>query len=988
MTEEQRLSKSFEALSEEIVKYLFRNADADVHRTREKKDGGYDIVVECRSGGKAQKVYFECKLRNKNLNLRDIAANVIIAFNHGAVAFVAFTNHNFTQQTGSELSSFCQRSVLSIKIITGDSIKMLAQESGITVSNDMLRLLGIPKTCRKDDFHILNINIEADIVQQLFCRNDFFPENEDRFFIENFPGTLERLTHYLRTGASTIVYGYWGVGKSMLIHSALKASQKRVIHINAQLHETKDPLILELLSKIWGIPELELFSQFTQNEVESISESIGGECNDSETIRIVTALFNESYAVKRASAAQNFLIGKYIARLLKIHENDIGFVVYIENLQFAVKENYDFLKGLVKQLHEMQIGCILQFQEPEYRISNGIDFMKDLNLFTRYQELRIEPLNHKQAVDFVKSAYPELSCHIAELIVDQAGTRIQSLSSLLAYLMQDQGGRLYDSRSLLKKLQGLTANDVSGLMEMLLSGYRRRYTDIFDVCYLLDCRVSLRICALLNISSAAIDALIAAGIFRCDQGVLVAMNGFVQKWIRGSEGPLVSARIYVCAEKLMSLLEQETDPYTIEKIGLCCVLGRYEQGLELLDSNLQTWARDKQYTALNRGLTVALHAVRKLGDAEREAGYLIQALDIMTIQKRLTEAPALERLHELKLCVERGLPQYMSIALAFFRLKRAFKMGRFSDDDPDVSLGAEYYRKCAAGQITDNEGDWLGRICSCYALTIKSTCGNQAALAAFEAARKVLPDSFDLRREYLSHLACMELFDRPLSAFDHYQQILALFEQEAPDSAALPFHEYGDLAMSQLIAGNLQEARRLVEEALRINQSNGLLDEEGRNLNTRGCIELCEGRSKAAEASFQEATAIMRHAGCLNYVWRSELNYIELQVLSRKRTPELQRRFEELYFDFRSLLTDKINALITSYAAEFHKTREYHALLVFGLCWAFFEGEAVGAYRIIDDFGLQKYEKSYRRQLRELLDHKLELIASPYLRNGYIYFVG
>lgn len=988
MTEEQRLSSKFETLSEEIVKYLFRNADAEVHRTRERNDGGYDVIVECHSGDKTNKAYFECKLRNKNLNLRDIAANVIIAFNHGAIAFVALTNHNFTQQTGSELFSFCQQSVLNIKIITGDSLKSLIRKSGIAVSDELQNLLGYQKTNRKDEFHILQIDLDADIVQQLFCRHDFPLEAEDKFFVENFSGTLERLVHYLNTGNLTIVHGYWGVGKSKMIGSALKSSCKRVVHINAQLHETKDPLILEILSKIWGIPELELFSKFTKNEVKSISESIGGDCNDSETIRILTALFNENYADKRASATQNFLLGQYIARILKIHESDIGFVMYIENLQFAVKENYDFLRGLIKQLHEMCIGCILQFQEPEYEISNGIDFTEDLNLLARCQKVRLNPLTRKQAVGFVKSACPELSRHIAELIVDQAGTRIQSLSSLLAYLTQNQGGNLCDDRTLIKKLQALTANDVSGLMGMLLTGYRRKYADIFEISYLLDCRVPLRICTLLDISPSTIDALIAAGIFRCDQGVLVAMNGFVQKWIQELEGPLGSARIYSCAEKLLPLLEKEKNSYTIEKISLCCALGQYKRGLDLLDANLLTWAHDKQYTALNRGLTIALHAVRELGDTEREADYLIQALDLMTIQKKLSGILAQERLDRLEQHVRRGLPQYMSMALAFFRLKRAFKLGRFANDDPEVSPGAIYYQKCTAGQITENKGDWLGRICSCYALTIKSTHGNRAALAAFEAAVRVLPNSFDLRREYLSHLACMELFDKPLAAFGHYQQILALFEHEAPDSVALPFHEYGDLAMSQLIAGNLPEARSLAEDAIRISQSNGLLDEEGRNLNIRGCIELCEGDYKSAESSFQEATAIMRHAGCLNYVWRSELNYIEIQVLNCKRTPDIQRRFEELYRDFRSLLTDKVAALVTDGAADFKKSREYHALLVLGLCWIFFDDEDVEAPRVIKDFNLQKYEKSYSRHLREFLNQKPDFMDSPYLKNGYIYSVG
>lgn len=988
MTEEQRLSGQFEELSEKIVKYLFRNTDAEVRRTRERKDGGYDIVVECRIDDQPQKAYFECKLRNKNLNLRDIAANVIIAFNHGAVAFVALTNHNFTQQTGSELLSFCQQSVLNIKIITGDNLELLVQESDSTASEELRCLLDLQKACRKDDYQILQIDLNADILQQLFYKNSSTLEVEETFFTKNFTSEIKKLIHYLSAGYLTVVYGYWGVGKSKLIHSALISSQKRVIQINAQLHETRDPLVLELLSKIWGISELELFSKFSKNEIKSISESVGGDYNDSETIRILTALFNENYATKRASATQNFLIGQYIAKLLIIHKSDIGFVVYIENLQFATKENYDFLKGLVKQLHEAHIGCVLQFQEPEYEISNGIDFMEDLKPLARYREISLNPLNHEQAIDYVKSAYPELSYHIAELIVDQAGTRVQSLSSLLAYLTQEQGNRLCADRTLIKKLQVLTVNDASGLMDMILTGYRRKYSDIFEVSYLLDCRVPLRICTLLDISASTIDALIAAGIFRCDQGVLVALNGFVQKWIRELNSPLGSARIYACAEKLLSLLEQEKAPYTIENISLCCALGQYERGLDLLEANLQTWTRDKQYTALNRGLTIALRAARELGDAEREAGYLIQALELMTIQKKLTEDLAWEWLERLDWCVKRGCPQYMSMALAFFRLKRAFKMGRFMEDDPEVSPGAEYYRKCVAGQITNNEGDWLGRICSCYALTIKSTCGNQNALAAFESAQRALPGSFDLRREYLSHLACLELFDKPLSAFTHYQEILTLFEHEAPDSAALPFHEYGDLAMSQLIAGDLPKARRLAEDAIKISQSNGLLDEEGRNLNICGCIELCEGSYASAENLFQEATAVMRHAGCLNYVWRSELNYIEMRVLSGKRTPDLRRRFEELYDDFRSLLAGKIDALTADDIADFQKAREYHALLVLGLCWTFFDSEGSGALRIIEDFSLRKYEKSYRWHLREFLNKKPNFMDSPYLKNGYIYFVG
>ena len=128
-------SDTFENLSEAIVKYLLRDVDAEIIQTKSKKDGGYDIVVKCQDGNTRKCALFECKLRNANLNLRDIAANVIIAFNHGAVSFIAIANYNFTKQTGEELIAFCQNTVLNIKIIIGEELKQLLQKSCIDVTD-------------------------------------------------------------------------------------------------------------------------------------------------------------------------------------------------------------------------------------------------------------------------------------------------------------------------------------------------------------------------------------------------------------------------------------------------------------------------------------------------------------------------------------------------------------------------------------------------------------------------------------------------------------------------------------------------------------------------------------------------------------------------------------------------------------------------------------------------------------------------------------
>lgn len=990
MTNEQRFSNEFECLSEKVVEYLFRNVSAKIKKTPSHKDGGYDIVVECQTDIGIQKAYFECKLRNKNMNLRDIAANVIIAFNHGAVSLVAVTNHNFTQQAGDELKAFYERTILNIKIITGEKLRELVQRSGNTVSFELRSLLSEKKSRKIGDYEFLQINFDTDIATQLFVEKAPSFNTEESFFYDMFRCEVEKLIGWFRAGYMTVVTGYWGVGKAKLIQTALSHSGKRTIKIDALLHTTKDPLILEILSKIWGIPELELFSSFTKNEVKSITRGIAGKQNDAETVRILTALFNEHYADKRATTTQNDLFGLYISNLLALHKNNIEFIVYIDNLQYASEEIYTFLAGLVKQLHAKKIGCVLRYVEPEYQGDMSRDFPSEFRRLAQYREFRLQPLERAQAVVYLQSVYPKLSYRIAGLIVDQAGTRVQSLSNLITYIVQESGIPLDDIRRVAQKIQGLTANDIPSLFDMLLRHYQSKYPDIFYISSLLDCRVSIEVYTLFGIPSTTLDALVTVGIFQCDQGILTAQNGFVRKWIQRIGNPVGAISCRACAERLLPMLEQADKPYIIEKISLYHALQKDEQALALLETNLRTLTRDKQYTELGRGLTLAIDMAKALNNVEQEAVYLIQALELMMIQKELLTDLAKERLDGLERCLaqKRSLPRYMRNALVFFKIKRSFKGGNFAHEDNAVRIGADYYQACVERRDTDNTGDWLGRICSCYALIVKSTQGNEAALVVFETACKTLPQSFDLRREYLSHIACMELFNEPLSAFRHYQEILELFEREAPNSAELPFHEYGDLAMSQLIAGDLDKASELADGAIRISQSNGLLDEEGRNINIRGCIELCSNEISTAKSSFHEATAIMRYAGCRNYAWRSELNYIQLCVKNGEKTLELRQSLERLFEDFKDLLKGKITELAQTSPQEFQSTREYHALLVFGLCWTKLGSAEEFNSKVLDEFSLEAHSEIYCLHLKKYLSGEPHFMRSPYLRNGYIYLVG
>lgn len=115
--------------------------------------------------------------------------------------------------------------------------------------------------------------------------------------------------------------------------------------------------------------------------------------------------------------------------------------------------------------------------------------------------------------------------------------------------------------------------------------------------------------------------------------------------------------------------------------------------------------------------------------------------------------------------------------------------------------------------------------------------------------------------------------------------------------------------MCQLVAHDFPMAYLLTKDALKIGYANGVLDEEGRCLNIRGCIEWCQGNLSAAEASFHEAITIMQYSEYNHYLWRSQLNILQLSLITGNYSAERYSILEMVYTNFFDLLAVKINAL-------------------------------------------------------------------------------
>lgn len=105
-----------------------------------------------------------------------------------------------------------------------------------------------------------------------------------------------------------------------------------------------------------------------------------------------------------------------------------------------------------------------------------------------------------------------------------------------------------------------------------------------------------------------------------------------------------------------------------------------------------------------------------------------------------------------------------------------------------------------------------------------------------------------------------------------------------------------------MIAHNFEKACQFVKDALEIGSANGILDEEGRCLNIRGCIEWCQGKLQMAEASFHEAITIMQYSEYNHYLWRSQLNILQLSLITGNYSDERYSILEMVYTNFLTFL--------------------------------------------------------------------------------------
>jgi len=988
----QKEYAKFEELSEYIVNHIFKNTKAVIKRTRPTKDGGYDIVAECNNGQISQRVYFECKLRNRNLNLRDIAANVIIAFNEGAVALVAFINHNYTVQVDEQLSRFLKKTVLKIKIIMGDDINLLIHKYDIPLSDKLSKLITPTRSHRGID-NLLQIDFSKEnLHEQILCQmQPYIKEPYSGFISKQQKAKISGAQTVLQKGGLLVVSGFLGIGKRTFVESAISGLGYFNVSVDASLHTTQERVLLDILFNIWGISASNIIEDFTNAHIDTIIDRLNNRITNKKTLNILRRIFGDKRIQGINDEDYNKLICDYIVDLAQLHKENVKYLFIFENLSFANDENKILLSYLIKQLSRSRISCVVIHDTEEYSVQQSFDFHKEFGCLLNFLILELNAYTNDEAIDYILTQYPEIPMFIVKEIIEQVGTRKANISMFLEYI-QTIGVSMSDNIHIAHELQTIQSNALPTITSRVLERYKQQDASVllFDMLFLMHGKISEKLCCKLEVDNCLLEQFTRMNILVYHQGYYACSNRIVQAII-DEFGIENSPRLRCLSLKILEIWDTQPDIDTPDaKAYLLHYAGKYKDALVVLLPYISYLETERQFDALIVSCDLAIDLYHNINDPIEWMKWTIYQLKIFDIKKNIFLPKVNMRMKELSYDLTKylylNIPDYYSQAYDYFAFTIDFKNGFY---DTHVGNGLKmrhYFDDVVSGVKTENYDDWLGSICNRYILCVKESEGYDAALAAYINIINVLPDSARIWRGYHSHLACMRLYTAPNEAYHYYEELIT-YSHKSKILYSLPFHEYVDRAMSKLFAKDLVSAEAFARYAIDICEANAILDEWGRSLNILGCVLVCQNKLVEAKNIFKESMEMLKISGYKLFRWRSQLNYIHTALENGYDPKLLSIELEDAYRCFTSLLKEKVTKLLQENTREVVQSRDYHALLAFGLYNSKICNPSENI--ILTDFKLGHHQNRYQNDLQTLKNNpSLALPDSPFFQSGMIMIVG
>ena len=975
----------FEDLSKDIVRFLFQGTDAQLTKTRTQKDGGYDIVVECSNNNVYQKVYFECKLRSGNLNLRDIAANIIIAYNEGAVALVAITNYNYTEQASENIKDFYQKTTLNIKVIIGDDIRSIVSKGNIVISPNLKKLITPKKSYRKNSYDFLKINLEsAKPYEKIMQKGINLAKNSKTFVAEHYDNEICKMQRFLERGDLVCVEGYIGIGKTSIINFCLQKISAHTIRITADNYLSQSELLLSIFLDLWGIPMHTIVGLFSKENIERIVAVVNEKSASEHTGEIIEKLLVKNTSEGIADEYYNYRICQYLIYNLKIHFGSIFYVFFIENVSKASDEIQKLLIYICKLLKKNRIACIIEKDIVEYQWQDY-----DMSFFNKidYQTVPIALWTNDDARDFIDCELKEYPKGFREAVLSRGGTRLQTLSLIIDFCREKSknSGKINEA-----DLQQFEPNEIPSSIRCLLNMYFEKVPKLFCYFYFANGKIPIKwSLELLEPYQECIEHLLNMDFLGMDDTYIWIKGELVLEYIQR----LVRTRRLLqhnMASKILSFLQtQEPNEHVESFIYIYDSLEKYGRILPLLDNYMHKLYKERQYHSFLKWADFLFERKEKLGlTLPMQLDLTIHTLIVWRIKREINGEEAAYRMQEMhdliSKCTIENKAYYQMVLDCFY----AESFFQDCDFQKALECSQTYYQKTLTQNIIDSNYEWQEKICVIYALCIKEQMGNEKALDVFKKLITAFPQSFFVQMEYWDHLECINIYKDPKYALECVNNVLDKFKDTPRYDYPLPFHEYVDRSMCALCAKEYDLAMEYSDNSIDVLESNGILSTLGRAYNIRGCIFLCKNDLDNAKEYFKESKYLLDRSKEYLYSWRSSLNLITLE-LTYKTTDfsmqDIKAMLNETYSQFKGIYQEKMENLITE--DIFYTSREYFALLMFNHAFKLCNCRK----SVLDDFDLKDKCEMFLRHFKQLQDKRVktaEFSDCAYAVGKYIFMVG
>lgn len=987
-SDSQKYSSAFEKLCVDIVSKILGNSLNEITQTQLSKDGGYDIYSTIKYKNKQYSVLFECKLRKSKVNLRDIAANVIIAYNKCTDSLVLMTNNLFTPQLEEQLLLFRDSCQLNIKVVIGSDIENVIQSGNIPISIELAKLLKKEKPNKRtkhDSSLILNFgskNVCQQIIEKPLAESD---NKESDFMAYVYLKEFNSAISLIKNNKSFIVQGYIGTGKSAFIRKILTTVDHMCIRLNASVCQSQEQVILHLIRSIWGLPDNIFLGIFEKDDIDRIIKTISANYS-LETCEFIRHILNKTSLPIKIQA--NCILCEYLVCVMKQHRDKTKYIVYFDNLHTANQEVNDFFVYLINLFSNSGISCIIEYDLSEYDLQKqNPEALKKIK--NKYAVIDIAPLTNEQAKSWLTQQLNTTE-KTADQIVKSVGTRFYNIRSISQSLKKRMTTPSF--KKTMESLSMLTPNDLPAITSNIIRSCKESNESLFYLLKILNCRIPIDLLSHLKLSYGS---LLEEGIIACEDSYIIASNEFV-KWAVMKETSN-SEKEHDIARSILKFCDQNLGKNKDARIYGLFYSGRREEAIKEIDLLINELGQKRNFMLMLEFIELAITISKKNDNAHALSCYLIKKLEVYAVIKSIAFDKARSALDELQTLLDSGqLDQsdesYSELALCYFKGNIALKGYELSDDL--LNKHRLYFQNCIDGTMKDNPDDYLGKVCRNYAIYIKETEGNSAALKIFEAALNALPNSQILHIEHLSHLACISLSCEPQKSYKYYSKIIEEVNN-CQTFYGFPFHEYGDKAMCKVLLKESDKAIAHSDLGIKYAESHGVFDEVGRILNIKGCAFLLAGKVSEAVKCFKEATEIMEYSGYKHYSWRGKLNYVNNSITSGNKE-ELRNMLCDAYSVFKSGLIEKIQSLIKS-GDDFISSREYLALLVVGKCsQQLFKTKTgkkenpISAEKIADEFNFPcEIKEHYLKTIDQLINRPKQFeLESLYIHNGNIFIIG